>query len=363
MHLDHISTSSPPAHLQRRRAQRPDGSRRALRDRPGRARRLRQDRHRRRAVPRPARPSCPSPSSPTTSTPARTPSSCCAKPSCRPSASQPSRPAPARTPPSATTSPPTSKPSRTWKTTLGPLDLVLVESGGDNLTATFSKGLVDAQIFVIDVASGDDIPRKGGPGITTADLLVVNKTDLAPLRRLRPGHHGPRRERPSAATSPSPSPPSRPRAASNRSPTGSRGRLTHWTRRPRMTLATEPTAPRRPSRHLPPGRTSHRPHHGQPDPAAGTTTLPSSTATGPSTCGACARAATPARVCVIGAMSAPLGGDRLRIEATAEAGRGPRRHLCRRHPRPARPHHRTRHLRRAPDRRRARASCAGCPSR
>ncbi|MEU6388265.1 urease accessory protein UreG [Streptomyces sp. NPDC046939] len=62
----------------------------------------------------------------------------------------------------------------------GPLDLVLVESGGDNLTATFSKGLVDAQIFVIDVAGGDDIPRKGGPGVTTADLLVINKTDLAP---------------------------------------------------------------------------------------------------------------------------------------------------------------------------------------
>ncbi|MFE1774728.1 urease accessory protein UreG [Streptomyces sp. NPDC059008] len=64
--------------------------------------------------------------------------------------------------------------------TAGPLDLVLVESGGDNLTATFSKGLVDAQIFVIDVAGGDDIPRKGGPGVTTADLLVINKTDLAP---------------------------------------------------------------------------------------------------------------------------------------------------------------------------------------
>ncbi|MFD7974994.1 urease accessory protein UreG [Streptomyces sp. NPDC059071] len=63
---------------------------------------------------------------------------------------------------------------------IGPLDLVLVESGGDNLTATFSKGLVDAQIFVIDVAGGDDIPRKGGPGVTSADLLVVNKTDLAP---------------------------------------------------------------------------------------------------------------------------------------------------------------------------------------
>ncbi|MEU9303223.1 urease accessory protein UreG [Streptomyces sp. NPDC048269] len=62
----------------------------------------------------------------------------------------------------------------------GPLDLILVESGGDNLTATFSRGLVDAQVFVIDVAGGDDIPRKGGPGVTTADLLVVNKTDLAP---------------------------------------------------------------------------------------------------------------------------------------------------------------------------------------
>ncbi|MFJ5723797.1 urease accessory protein UreG [Streptomyces sp. NPDC093149] len=64
--------------------------------------------------------------------------------------------------------------------TVGPLDLILVESGGDNLTATFSKGLVDAQIFVIDVAGGDDVPRKGGPGVTTSDLLVINKTDLAP---------------------------------------------------------------------------------------------------------------------------------------------------------------------------------------
>jgi urease accessory protein len=63
---------------------------------------------------------------------------------------------------------------------LGGLDLLLIESGGDNLTATFSKGLVDAQIFVIDVAGGDDIPRKGGPGVTAADLLVINKTDLAP---------------------------------------------------------------------------------------------------------------------------------------------------------------------------------------
>ncbi|MGH3870688.1 MAG: urease accessory protein UreG [Pseudonocardiaceae bacterium] len=60
-------------------------------------------------------------------------------------------------------------------------DLVLVESGGDNLTATFSYGLIDAQIFVLDVAGGDKVPRKGGPGVTRADLLVINKIDLAPL--------------------------------------------------------------------------------------------------------------------------------------------------------------------------------------
>src|SRR3954466_528867 len=61
------------------------------------------------------------------------------------------------------------------------LELVLVESGGDNLTAVFSYGLVDVQIFVLDVAGGDKVPRKGGPGVTASDLLVVNKTDLAPL--------------------------------------------------------------------------------------------------------------------------------------------------------------------------------------
>lgn len=60
-----------------------------------------------------------------------------------------------------------------------PLDIVLVESGGDNLTATFSPALVDAQIFCIDVAGGGDVARKGGPGIERADLLVVNKTDIA----------------------------------------------------------------------------------------------------------------------------------------------------------------------------------------
>ena len=61
-----------------------------------------------------------------------------------------------------------------------PLDLVIVESGGDNLTATFSPALIDAQIFCLDVAGGGDVARKGGPGIERADLLLVNKVDLAP---------------------------------------------------------------------------------------------------------------------------------------------------------------------------------------
>jgi urease accessory protein len=60
-----------------------------------------------------------------------------------------------------------------------PLDLLIIESGGDNLTATFSRGLVDAQIFVLDVSGGDKVPRKGGPGVSQSDLLVINKTDLA----------------------------------------------------------------------------------------------------------------------------------------------------------------------------------------
>ena len=61
------------------------------------------------------------------------------------------------------------------------LDLVLIESGGDNLAATFSPELADLTIYVIDVAAGDKIPRKGGPAITRSDLLVINKIDLAPL--------------------------------------------------------------------------------------------------------------------------------------------------------------------------------------
>jgi urease accessory protein len=61
------------------------------------------------------------------------------------------------------------------------LDIVFIESGGDNLSATFSPELADITIYVIDVAAGDKIPRKGGPGITRSDLLVINKIDLAPL--------------------------------------------------------------------------------------------------------------------------------------------------------------------------------------
>jgi urease accessory protein len=63
----------------------------------------------------------------------------------------------------------------------GNLDIVFVESGGDNLAATFSPELSDLTLYVIDVAAGDKIPRKGGPGITKSDLLVINKIDLAPL--------------------------------------------------------------------------------------------------------------------------------------------------------------------------------------
>jgi len=61
------------------------------------------------------------------------------------------------------------------------LDVILIESGGDNLAATFSPELADLTIYVIDVAAGDKIPRKGGPGITRSDLLVINKIDLAPM--------------------------------------------------------------------------------------------------------------------------------------------------------------------------------------
>jgi urease accessory protein len=87
----------------------------------------------------------------------------------------------------------------------GPLDVVLIESGGDNLAATFSADLVDHWLYVIDVAAGDDIPRKRGLGILQADLLVVNKTDLAPhvgadLDRMRRDLAAARTERPTVYT-------------------------------------------------------------------------------------------------------------------------------------------------------------------
>ena len=78
-----------------------------------------------------------------------------------------------------TTSPPTCSTVEELEEEFAP-DLVLIESGGDNLTATFSPALVDTQVFVLDIAGGGDVARKGGPGIERADLLVINKTDLAP---------------------------------------------------------------------------------------------------------------------------------------------------------------------------------------
>jgi len=87
----------------------------------------------------------------------------------------------------------------------GPLDLTIIESGGDNLAATFSSDLVDHWIYVIDVAAGDDIPRKRGLGMVQADLLVVNKIDLAPhvgsdLERMRADVTRLRPDRPSVFT-------------------------------------------------------------------------------------------------------------------------------------------------------------------
>ncbi|MFC4401934.1 urease accessory protein UreG [Gracilibacillus xinjiangensis] len=81
------------------------------------------------------------------------------------------------------------------------LDIILLESGGDNLSATFSPELVDGYIYVIDVAEGGDIPRKGGPGVTRSDLLLVNKIDLAPyvevdLDKMRVDAKAARKDRP-----------------------------------------------------------------------------------------------------------------------------------------------------------------------
>ncbi|HEY3559492.1 MAG TPA: urease accessory protein UreG [Kribbella sp.] len=102
-----------------------------------------------------------------------------------------------------------------------PLDVVLVESGGDNLTATFSPALVDAQIFVLDVAGGGDVARKGGPGIARADLLIVNKTDLAPYVGVDVGQMVADAE---AARD------GKPVIALSRTDPASVARLTHWVR-------------------------------------------------------------------------------------------------------------------------------------
>ena len=69
----------------------------------------------------------------------------------------------------------------TFERDMPALDLIFIESGGDNLAASFSPELVDASIYVIDVAGGDKVPRKGGPGVTRSELLIINKIDLAPL--------------------------------------------------------------------------------------------------------------------------------------------------------------------------------------
>ena len=127
----------------------------------------------------------------------------------------------------------------------GPLDLVLVESGGDNLTAIFSPALADVQIFVIDVAGGDDIPRKGGPGITRSDLLVVNKEDLAELvgsdlERMRTDARDKRGARPVQFLSLRLDPLARPVADWVREQVDAapRRRARHRRRRPRTTMAT-----------------------------------------------------------------------------------------------------------------------------
>ena len=97
-----------------------------------------------------------------------------------PSASSASRPAAARTPRSARMRRSTSRRWTACWSASPDADIVFIESGGDNLAATFSPELSDLTIYVIDVAAGEKIPRKGGPGITKSDLFVINKTDLAP---------------------------------------------------------------------------------------------------------------------------------------------------------------------------------------
>ncbi len=206
---------------------------------------------------------------------------------------------------------------------VGPLDLVLVESGGDNLTATFSRGLVDVQIFVIDVAGGDDIPRKGGPGVTTADLLVVNKTDLAPyvgsdLAGMGPG----RRAAARCAARALPVAAHRARCAAAgglgaRAVRGLDGGGTGVRRGLGMTVAASATAARSGSA----ASVSARARITAAPDGRGGTALPLLAGAGP-IAPRRTRSADPAaaRVTLVGAMSAPLNGDRLALEVRAEAG-------------------------------------------
>ena len=99
------------------------------------------------------------------------------------------------------------------------LKLILIESGGDNLSATFSPELVDAYIYVIDVAEGDKIPRKGGPAIRTSDLLLINKTELAPTSAPI-SKSWPAIRKSSVENAPSSSPTSNPKKASPKSSPG-----------------------------------------------------------------------------------------------------------------------------------------------
>ena len=99
---------------------------------------------------------------------------------CRSSGFAACRPAAARTPRSARTRRSTTKRSTRCAAAFPDVEIIFLESGGDNLAASFSPELVDVSIYVIDVAGGDKVPRKGGPGVTRSDLLVINKIDLAP---------------------------------------------------------------------------------------------------------------------------------------------------------------------------------------
>ncbi len=175
---------------------------------------------------------------------------------------------------------------------VGPLDLILVESGGDNLTATFSKGLVDAQIFVIDVAGGDDIPARAAPA--SPPPTSSSSTRPTSPRTSAPTWSGwPATPRSSAATCPSSSPPCARRRASGPSPTGSgaaRG-VDRVSLRATARIAADADGG-----------------------------LPLLVSDGPLALRR-TRAAEPyTRVTVVGAMSAPLGGDRLAIETGVRAG-------------------------------------------